>query len=76
MKNIVFSLQNYIIQLNDPTKNGIYVKNVISILMQINTNEIPCQVVCNKMAVDPIPNKLRDLKKLEKVLILEFCLRK
>ena len=44
--------------------------------MQINTNEIPCQVVCNKMAVDPIPNKLKDLKKLEKVLILEFCLRK
>ena len=41
-------------------------KHVISISMEINTNEIPWQVVCNKMAVDPIPNKLKDLKKLEK----------
>ena len=32
-------------------------------------NDIPCQAVCNKMALDPIPDELRDLKKLERVLI-------
>ena len=33
----------------------------------LNKNEIPCQAVCNKMAVDPIPNELKNIKKLEKV---------
>ena len=32
-------------------------------------NEIPCQAVCNKMALDPISDQLKYLKKLEKVLI-------
>ena len=35
----------------------------------LNENEIQCQAVHNKMAVDPIPNELKDLQKLEKVLI-------
>ena len=35
----------------------------------LNKNEIPCQVVCNKLAVDPIPNELKDFKKIEKLLI-------
>ena len=35
----------------------------------LNKNEIPCQVVSNKMAGDPISNELKDFKKLEKVLI-------
>ena len=34
-----------------------------------NKNEIPCQVVCNKMAVNLILSELKDLKRLEKVLI-------
>ena len=29
----------------------------------LNKNEISCQAVCNKGAVDPIPNELKDLKK-------------
>ena len=32
-------------------------------------NETPCQAVRNKMALNPPPNELKDLKKLEKVLI-------
>ena len=32
----------------------------------LNKNEIPCQAVCNKMAQDPIPNELKDLKKIRK----------
>ena len=39
-------------------------------------NEIPCQAYCNKMALDPIPDELKDLKKLEKVLISERILFK
>ena len=31
--------------------------------------EIPCQVFCYKMALDPIPHKLKDFKILEKALI-------
>ena len=33
----------------------------------LNKTEIPCQAICNKMAVDPIPNELKNFKKLEKV---------
>ena len=29
-------------------------------------HEIPCQAVCNKMALDPIPDELKDLKKITK----------
>ena len=32
----------------------------------LNKNEIPCQAVCNKMAVDPIPSELKDLKRILK----------
>ena len=39
-------------------------------------NEIPCQAVCNKMVLDPIPNELKGLKKLEKVLISKRILFK
>ena len=28
----------------------------------LNKNEIHCQAVCNKMAVDPILNELKDIK--------------
>ena len=31
-------------------------------------NEIQCQAVSNKMALDPIPDELKDLKKLGKLL--------
>ena len=39
-------------------------------------NEIACQAVCNKMARYPIPDILKDLKKLEKVLIFKRILFK
>ena len=39
-------------------------------------HEIPCQEVCNKMALSPIPDILKDLKKLEKFLILRRILFK
>ena len=42
----------------------------------LNKNEIPSRAVCNKMAVDPIPNELKDLKKLEKVLFSKRILFK
>ena len=29
-------------------------------------NETPCQAVSNKMVLDPIPDELKDFKKLEK----------
>ena len=29
-------------------------------------SETPCQGVCNKMALDSIPDQLKDLKKIEK----------
>ena len=35
----------------------------------LSRNEMPCQAVCNKMSSDPIPDELKDLKKLEKNLI-------
>ena len=39
-------------------------------------HETLCQSVCNKMVLDPIPDQLRDLKKLGKVLISERILFK
>ena len=30
---------------------------------------MPCQAVFNKMSLDPIPDKLKDFKKLETILI-------
>ena len=32
----------------------------------LNKNEIPCRAVCNKMTVHPIPNELKDFKKISK----------
>ena len=32
-------------------------------------NEIPFQTVCNKMALDPLPDELKTFKKLEKMLV-------
>ena len=55
-------------------KNFIYVKTCHN---HLNKNEIPCQAVCNKMALDhPIPGELKDLKKFEKVLISKQILFK
>ena len=40
-------------------------------------NDIPCQAVYNKMALDPIPDQLNYLKKWKKFeFTREFCLRK
>ena len=35
----------------------------------LSRNEMPCQAVFNKMSLDPIPDELKDLKKLEEILI-------
>ena len=32
----------------------------------LNKSEVPCQAVYNEMPLDPIPEELKDLKKLEK----------
>ena len=58
MKNNKFSHQSCIIQLNHLIENCTYVKYAISTYK----NEIPCQTVCNKMALDPIPDELKDFK--------------
>ena len=42
----------------------------------LNENKIPCQAVCNKMAVNPIPSELKDFKKFKKVLISKRILFK
>ena len=42
----------------------------------LHKSEIPCQAVCNKMALDPIPEQLKDLKKIEKFLISKTILFK
>ena len=39
-------------------------------------NEIPCQAVCNKMALYSITDKLKNLKKIEKVAISKIILFK
>ena len=39
-------------------------------------NEIPCQTVYNKVALDLIPGELKDLKRLEEVLISKLVLFK
>ena len=42
----------------------------------LNKNEIPCQAVCNKIALDPTPDGWKNFKKLEKVLISKRILFK
>ena len=39
-------------------------------------NKIPCQTVYNKMALDPLPEELKDFKKFKKVLISKRILFK
>ena len=54
-------------------KNCIYLKHV-TCHEHLNKNEIPCQAVCNKMALDTISDELK--KKIEKVLISKRTLFK
>ena len=54
-------------------KNFIFVKPCYK---HLHKNEIPCQAVCNKMALDPVPDELRHLRKLENVLISKRLLFK
>ena len=68
MKNIIFSLQNRIIQW----KNYMYVK----LHRSLYNNEIPCQAVCHKMALYPIQDELKDLKNQKKFLICQNILFK
>ena len=35
----------------------------------LSKNITPCQAVCNKMEIDPLPYKLKDIECLEKILI-------
>ena len=42
----------------------------------LSRNEMPCQVVFNKMSLDPIPDELKDFKKLEKILIFKRIILK
>lgn len=42
----------------------------------LSKSEIPCQAVCNKLALDPIPKEFKYLKDLEKNLISETVLFK
>ena len=42
----------------------------------LNKNEIPCQAVCNKIALDPIPDESKNLSKLGKVFISQKILFK
>ena len=41
---------------------------------RVNKNEIPCQAVWNKMALDPITDNLKNLKTNKKVLISKIIL--
>ena len=41
-----------------------------------NKHEIPCQPVCSKMALDPIPDQLKILKRREKVSVSKKFLLK
>ena len=42
----------------------------------LSKSAIPCQAVCNKLALDPIPKEFKYLKDLEKNLISERVLFK
>ena len=39
-------------------------------------NEIPSEAVCNKMTLDCIPDELKDLNKIDKVLLFKITLFK
>ena len=42
----------------------------------LHNNQFPCETACNNMGLDTIPDKLRELKQLEKVLISKRILLK
>ena len=42
----------------------------------LRKRSIPCQSVCNKMKLDPVPKELQELKRLEKVFIAKRILSK
>ena len=42
----------------------------------LSRNKMPCQTVFNKMSLDPITIELKDLKKLEKILIFKVIIFK
>ena len=42
----------------------------------LGKNEVPCQTVCNKMALDPNPGQLKNLEILENFLISKRILFK
>ena len=47
-------------------KKFIYAIHVISTFLELKCH---CQAVFNRTSLDPIPDELKDLKKLEKILI-------
>ena len=65
MKSITFLQYDCIIQRNYDGKS--YICETCH--KHFHKNEIPCQGVCNKMALNPMPEELKSFKKLEKVLI-------
>ena len=65
MKSITFLQYDCIIQRNYDEKS--YICETCH--KYLYKNEISCQGVCNKMALDPMPKELKSFKKLEKVLI-------
>ena len=42
----------------------------------LSRNEIPCQAVFNNMSLDSIPDELKDLKKLGKILSKRIIFKK
>ena len=70
MKNITFSLQNH------PAKSFDEKLHICETChhKHLYKYEIPCQAVYNKMALDPIPDELKDLEELEKVSITKRIL--
>ena len=65
MKNM-FLLQNCLICWDHLMKKIVYVLHFTN---TFSRNEILYQAIFNKMSLDPIPNDLKDLQKLEKLLI-------
>ena len=49
---------------------------MIHAIKHLSRNEMPCQVVFNKMSLHPITGELKDFKKLEKKLISKIIILK
>ena len=43
---------------------------------KVKKNNVPCQVISNKLAVELLPNEFRDLRRLERVLVAKRILFK